>query len=219
MTAKHLLLATAATLSLGACVGPDGARPLGASLDEGGFGNPTMNNVMIQTGQKQAVVNLQHRFAAEVEDTVNFAFNSAQLDSRARAILDQQANFIRQFPELKFSVFGHTDAVGTDGYNRGLGKRRANAVVNYLAQRGISRSRLEALVSYGETQPVVVTEGREPKNRRTVTEVSGFLKDHPIHLNGKYAEVVYREYLESGKRKSDISTGDTAAGAPATDGE
>ena len=98
---------------------------------------------------------------------------------------------------MRFRVFGHTDAVGSQGYNRGLGQRRANAAVRYLVSRGISRSRLEAVVSFGETQPVIVTEERERKNRRTVTEVSGFVRSHPVIIDGKYAEVIYREYIAS----------------------
>lgn len=216
MSVIRYTCAALACLSLAGCLS---SSPLGADLDEGRFGNPTMNNSMIQTGQKQAALDLQRRFATEVPDTVNFAFNSATLDGAARAILDEQANFIRQFPELKFSVYGHTDAVGSNAYNQGLGKRRANAVVNYLSSQGISRSRLKALVSYGETQPVVVTEGREPRNRRTVTEVSGFLKSHPIHMNGKYAEVVFREYIDSAERPTAITGGVTGTAGAAGGGE
>ncbi len=72
-------------------------------------------------------------------------------------MLDKQANFIRQFPEVRFKVFGHTDLVGSQGYNYNLGLRRANAVVNYLVGKGISRSRLEAVVSYGKTRPIIQT--------------------------------------------------------------
>ena len=74
---------------------------------------------------------------------------------------------------------------------------RARAAVNYLVSRGISRSRLEAVISHGETQPLIPTPERERRNRRTVTEVSGFLKRHPTVLDGKYAKIIYREYLES----------------------
>jgi len=66
--------------------------------------------------------------------------------------------------------------------------------------QGISRSRLQALVSYGETQPLVVTQDQERRNRRTVTEVSGFVQNHPAVLNGKYAAVIFREYVESATR-------------------
>jgi len=69
--------------------------------------------------------------------------------------------------------------------------------VLYLTSQGISRNRLEAVVTFGETQPLVVTQGAERRNRRTVTEVSGFVEDHPTVMNGKYAEVIFREYVEA----------------------
>jgi hypothetical protein len=53
------------------------------------------------------------------------------------------------------------------------------------------------VVSFGETQPLIVSQGRERRNRRTVTEVSGFVKSNPQIMDGKYAQVVYREYVES----------------------
>ena len=110
------------------------------------------------------------------------------------AVLDKQANFIRQFPEVRFKVFGHTDLVGSQGYNHALGLRRAKAVVNYLVNRGISRSRLEAVVSYGKTRPLIQTNDPEVRNRRTVTEVSGFVANAPLVLNGKYAAIIWRTY-------------------------
>jgi len=56
------------------------------------------------------------------------------------------------------------------------------------------------VVSYGKTRPVIQTPGPEQRNRRTVTEVVGFMKDHPMVLNGKYAEIIMREYVESATR-------------------
>ena len=177
----------------------------GSLVDTGQFGNSSMNNHLIMTGEKSYVFDLSNRFASEVLSTVNFAFNSAQLDAGARDTLREQARWIKQFPEVRFRVYGHTDLVGSNGYNKRLGLRRAQAVVAYLASQGISRSRLEAVVSFGETQPLIVTQGRERRNRRTVTEVSGFVKSHPIIMDGKYAEVVYREYLKSAEPKSELS--------------
>lgn len=172
-------------------------EPAGAYLDRSNFGNATMNNSLVQTGQLDLAISLTQRFSRETQNTVVFAFNSAQLDGAAMAALDHQADWIRQFPEVRFRVYGHTDLVGSNGYNKSLGLRRAQAVVAYLSTRGISRSRLEAVVSYGETQPLVYTQGPEARNRRTVTEVSGFVKSHPMVLNGKYADVIFREYVES----------------------
>jgi outer membrane protein OmpA-like peptidoglycan-associated protein len=173
------------------------AQEAGHIVDGGAFGNATMNNTLVMNGERDYAVSLANRFAEEVPSMVNFDFDSVVLDAESRAVLDRQADWIKQFPEIKFRVYGHTDAVGSSSYNKRLGKRRANAVVRYLSARGINRSRLEAVASYGETQPLVVSQGRERKNRRTVTEVSGFVKRHPTVLDGKYAQVVYREYVKS----------------------
>ncbi len=190
------LLASTALLTLVACGETTTSfdQELGAEVDKGTFGNATMNNTLLQTGQLEYTVALAQRFAAEVPDTVTFAFNSAQLTGEAMAILDKQANFIKQFPEVRFKVFGHTDLVGGQGYNYNLGLRRANAVVNYMVGKGISRSRLEAVVSYGKSRPIIQTNDPEQRNRRTVTEVSGFVKNHPLVLNGKYAAIIWRTY-------------------------
>jgi outer membrane protein OmpA-like peptidoglycan-associated protein len=180
-------------------------REAGATTDGGDFGNATMNNTMLMNGDRSYVLDLGQRFAEEVPSMVNFAFNSSQLDAGARETLRVQAGWIRQFPEVRFRVYGHTDLVGSASYNRQLGLARAQAVVAYLASQGISRSRLEAVVSYGETQPLIMTETRERRNRRTVTEVSGFVDGHPNLLDGKYAEVIYREYVRSAQPKSTLS--------------
>lgn len=172
-------------------------REAGALLDTGNFGVATMNNIQIMNGEKRYTYDLSQRFASEVMTTVNFAFNSAVLDSGAMDTLREQAHWIRQFPEVRFRVYGHTDAVGSEAYNKRLGLNRAHAVVNFLAAQGISKDRLEAVVSFGETQPLIVTEGRERRNRRTVTEVSGFVGSHPSVLEGRYAEIIYREYINS----------------------
>ncbi|MDF1856224.1 OmpA family protein [Pseudooceanicola sp.] len=204
---KGLLSATS-LLALVACTG-DGystfTNEAGAIVDGGDFGSATMNNTMIHNGDRQYVVRLNDRFTKEVPSTVNFAFNSAVLDADAQAVLRHQADWIRQFPEVRFRVFGHTDLVGTNAYNKKLGLRRAQAVVSYLTRFGISRSRLEAMVSYGETQPLVVTQGRERRNRRTVTEVTGFVGGAPLVLDGKYAAIIYRDYVQSGVAVSGLS--------------
>ncbi len=184
----------------------------GKFLDEGGFGNPTMNNMQVQTGEQSFAIAMTKKFASDVTPTVNFEFNGWSLDSEAKSILDAQADWIKQFPEARFRVFGHTDLVGTEGYNETLGMRRANAIVSYLVGRGISRDRLEAVISKGETQPLVVTDERERRNRRATTEVSGIAHGLDSELNGKYAAVIWREYVASATAKQ------TAFKQEATDG-
>ncbi len=214
---KKLMTTAMAAALLAGCATDDPAvssldAEAGARVDSGTFGNATMNNMLVQTGQQDYTINLARRFAADVNSTVNFAFNSTALDADARATLMRQADWIRQFPEVRFRVYGHTDLVGSNAYNRSLGLRRAQTVVSFLVSQGIDRSRLEAVASFGETRPVVETEARERRNRRTVTEVSGFVESNPLILNGKYAEVIFREYVaaavqESGRTTTRIDTG------------
>lgn len=212
------LLAAASILVVGACsqqgqVYRSYFNEAGSLVDGGGFGNATMHNKMVMTGERAYVYDLANRFSNEVLSTVNFAFDSAALDAGARDTLREQARWIKQFPEVRFRVYGHTDLVGSPAYNRQLGQRRANAVVNYLVSTGISRARLEAVTSFGETQPLIVSQGRERRNRRTVTEVTGFVSAHPIVMDGKYAEVVYREYIDSAEPTSNISMVQEAGGS------
>jgi len=167
----------------------------GRAPDRLDIGRSVNDNIGYHTGDY--VFNFAQRFHETVPDTVTFAFNSAALDENAKAVLRRQAAFIRHFPEVRFRVYGHTDLVGSNSYNKRLGLRRAQAVVAYLTRHGISRKRLQAVVSYGETRPVISTQDRERQNRRTVTEVSGFVQSAPLILDGKYAQVIQREYVES----------------------
>jgi len=194
------LLAASSALALVACgdasIG-NWNNEAGAQLDEGAFGNPTMNNTLVMRGELDVAIALNERFQAEVPTMINFDFDSAVLDAQAQAILREQANWIRQFPEVRFRVYGHTDLVGSAAYNQQLGLRRAQAAVRFLETQGISRSRLEAVTSLGKTRPLVNTPQPSRENRRTVTEVSGWAKGRPTPLDGKYARIIYREYVVS----------------------
>jgi outer membrane protein OmpA-like peptidoglycan-associated protein len=198
-----LLLAATALALLAAC-----ANEAGQNIDEGGFGTPTEINTMAMTGQATAA--LQMRFETEVPTTINFGFNQSVITPAAAAVLVQQANWIRQYPQVRFRVYGHTDLVGSASYNYALGLRRANAVVAFFASQGISRSRLEAVVSLGKTQPVIYTTQPELRNRRTVTEVTGFVKNTSGPLNGKYAEVLWQEYVKSATQPAFVPTEPTS---------
>ncbi|WP_299658922.1 OmpA family protein [uncultured Ruegeria sp.] len=200
-------------ITLGLSVAVAGCtREAGYEIDQGTFGNATLNNIQVMNGELTYGQILAQRFAAEVPTQINFAFDSAQLDASAQRILLQQAAWIKQFPEARFRVYGHTDAVGSTAYNNRLGQRRANAAVAFLTRQGISRSRLEAVVSFGKSRPLVATSDRDRRNRRTVTEVSGFVDRHPNLLDGKYADVIYREYIASATPISFIQIGESDSG-------
>ena len=129
----------------------------------------------LSTRDAAEIASLNFRFAAEVSPIVNFEFDKAVLTPAGQAILDVQAAWMRRFVNLRFSVFGHTDLVGSEGYNFDLAKRRAETVVAYLAGKGVPSDQMEALVSYGEAKPIIPADNREALNRRTVTEVTGYV--------------------------------------------
>lgn len=206
---RQFLTALLITSTVSACDTSFLNREAGGDIT-GSFGNSTMNNSLLMMGELQATTSLAQRFASEVPSMITFEFNSAQITPPAAAALAQQAAWIRQFPEVRFRVYGHTDEVGGLAVNQALGLRRANAVVSFLSSQGVSKSRLEAVVSYGKTQPLVMTGGPNEMNRRTVTEVNGFVGKDGRTLSGKYAAVVMREYVEGATRihpvNSEIAT-------------
>ena len=74
---------------------------------------------------------------------------------------------LKQWPEIRVEVAGHTDSVGNDGYNLKLSSQRADSVRAYLEGKGVAASRMTAK-GYGEKNPIAdnATEGGRDKNRR-----------------------------------------------------
>jgi len=99
---------------------------------------------------------------------IYFAFDRADIDAAARAILDAKIPILRANPDMRIRIVGNTDERGSDEYNLALGQRRAAAAQRYLVQQGIEAGRFET-VSRGEENPVVpnaTTEEEHARNRR-----------------------------------------------------
>jgi len=118
------------------------------------------------TGTDVKTLGAERRFS-----DVLFGFDQSTLTPTAQSTLDNAASTINelaeQHPSLKVKVDGHTDWVGTDGYNQALGERRANAVKQYLERKGVATDRIDT-TSYGESKPVATNETDEGRalNRR-----------------------------------------------------
>ena len=112
------------------------------------------------------------QFMLEVGDRVFFDFDQFTLTPQARATLERQAAWLRQYPSARITVEGHCDERGTREYNLALGERRANAVVAFLVQLGVNANRI-ATVSYGKERPIALgsNETSWGQNRRGVTVV------------------------------------------------
>jgi peptidoglycan-associated lipoprotein len=107
-----------------------------------------------------------------VGDRVFFGYDHYDISDEAKATLEKQATWLKQYANLNISVEGHADERGTREYNLALGERRANAVKNYLVALGIAPSRIST-ISYGKERPAVVgsNEAAWAQNRRGVTVV------------------------------------------------
>ena len=98
---------------------------------------------------------------------VNFETNSSRLTEDAKRILDEVAEELKQYPTVRIEVQAHTDSDGPAQYNQWLSERRAQSVIDYLVQKGISSRRLVPM-GYGETKPIADNRTEEGKalNRR-----------------------------------------------------
>jgi peptidoglycan-associated lipoprotein len=105
-------------------------------------------------------------------DVIYFDTDMFNIDAEDQAALNQQANYLRQYPNVRATVEGHCDERGTREYNLALGERRANAAKNYLVSLGVPAERLTT-VSYGKERPVALGSNEEAwaRNRRAVTIV------------------------------------------------
>lgn len=101
-----------------------------------------------------------------------FDFDKATLRDASTAELDRLTQLLRDLPNLKIEITGHTDSKGSDEYNKQLSHSRAKAVVDYLVAKGISKDRLK-FVGYGEERPIATNETDEGRqlNRRTEFEI------------------------------------------------
>jgi peptidoglycan-associated lipoprotein len=112
----------------------------------------------------------QQDFVVNVGDRVFFETDSAQLTPQAVATLEKQAQWLQTYNQYAFTIEGHADERGTREYNIALSARRAQAVRDYLASRGIQPQRMRTL-AYGKERPVAVCNDIScwSQNRRAVT--------------------------------------------------
>ena len=197
MRKMKIIAVLAAGMAVAGCSSLTG--PAGEGRNSHLYGVATAQNINAQIAYgdpASRIRSLNEAFRGAAQDTVTFDFNRAALDSSAKSALRQQVKWLKANKNVRMTVVGHADKVGSDAYNDRLGLRRARAVVAYLASQGISRSRLDAVESRGESEPVVQTDERERRNRRTVTSVAGFERQYVGDgLDGVYAQRVYREYV------------------------
>jgi peptidoglycan-associated lipoprotein len=96
-----------------------------------------------------------------------FDYDQYTIGNDARAVLQQNADWLRRWTSTRVTIEGHCDSRGTTEYNLALGERRGNAVKQYLISLGVGADRL-LVVSKGEESPVCFEEHERcwQQNRR-----------------------------------------------------
>jgi OOP family OmpA-OmpF porin len=105
---------------------------------------------------------------------VKFDFDKSIIKGAYNDDIDNLSGVMKDYPDLKVVIEGHTDSVGTDAYNKNLSQERADAVKNYMVQINGIDSRRIATKGFGKKKPVAdnATSKGRAKNRRVEAAVN-----------------------------------------------
>ena len=106
-----------------------------------------------------------------VLEGVHFEVNKAELTPDSLTVLDMVAASLKDWPEVKVEIGGHTDSTGGTKHNLELSQKRAEAVQAYLVSRGVDASRLAAK-GYGKAKPVADNKTAEGKTKNRRVELT-----------------------------------------------
>jgi outer membrane protein OmpA-like peptidoglycan-associated protein len=112
---------------------------------------------------------------------VLFDIGAATLKPGADLSLDRLATYLKDHPQTKAEIEGHTDSTGSEEYNEALSQRRADAVARALVARGVSPDSLNT-IGRGEAYPIATnaTAAGRQQNRRVEIVLSD--------TNGRFAQ-------------------------------
>jgi outer membrane protein OmpA-like peptidoglycan-associated protein len=102
-----------------------------------------------------------------VLENIQFDFDKSSIQEKSFPYLDELFDYLEYNSDMRILIIGHTDNIGTESYNIDLSIKRAKAVVDYLINKGIEKSRLD-YKGVGYSQPIKVCDSEEEKqlNRR-----------------------------------------------------
>ena len=103
----------------------------------------------------------------EYARTILFNSGKATFKDETIPVLQNMNRILKEYPQARFSIEGHTDSDGSNALNQTLSENRAAAVVSYLVENGIAADRLRS-AGFGETMPIATnkTAAGKAQNRR-----------------------------------------------------
>ena len=183
---KGAIIGAASGAAVGAAVGnANGSTAKGAIIGAavGGTAGAVIGHQMDQQAKEikqeipgAVVERVGEGLQVTFESGLLFPYDSDVLTAQARENLNTLASSLDKYPNTDIIIVGHTDAVGSDEYNLALSERRANAAVNYLVGRGVSRARLRA-AGRGESEPVAANETDAGRQQNRRVEVAIFANE------------------------------------------
>ncbi len=174
---------------LGGAIGGSTARIIGAGI--GGSAGAVLgkqyddqirelDEITEGTGVEVEQVGDQDAILVRLPDGVTFARGSAGINPGFYPTLDAVADSLIKYPNSLIDVYGFTDTTGSDATNQRLSEQRAQAVADYLAARGVARSRF-ATRGFGESYDqlrIKTADGvDEPLNRRVEIKIIPISQD------------------------------------------
>lgn len=154
MLYKKVFLILVTILTVSSC----GLKRSSASLNANGYAKNEQDSVHKKVSQEKD------------DKVLYFAYDSSKIDSDSANYLDKKVVlWLKNQSDIKVVIQGHCDERGSNSYNYVLGKKRAKSVMEYLADRGIAKSRMK-VVSYGKSRPFSAGHNEESwsLNRRVV---------------------------------------------------
>ena len=108
----------------------------------------------------------EEMFAQNIKD-IYFEYDKSDIRADQQGSLQSDISFLRQHPNISFTIEGHCDERGSTEYNLALGDSRANSVRNALVQAGVAADHIKT-ISYGKERPFCTesTEACWQQNRR-----------------------------------------------------
>lgn len=159
-------------------VGNDGSNQKEVAKNDGSFRFPLQRGVSyVMLAGAKGYLNAKQEFTSDtaeedaeygvdfilasitkpvVIDNIFYDFDKATLRPESKTALDEMVQVLHDNPNVTIEMASHTDRWGSDDYNMKLSQRRAQSVIDYLIDAGISSDRLQPQ-GYGESRPKVIT--------------------------------------------------------------
>ena len=174
-------IGAAAGAGIGALIGGEKGALMGAGIG-GATGAAAGGYMDIQasklrqklTGTGMQVARDGDNVRLIMPNSITFNTNESTIKTSANSVLDSVALVAKEYDKTRLQVVGYTDSTGNDKINQPLSERRAAAVANYLALRGVQGSRISSYGA-GSSNPIAsnaTTEGKAQNRRVEITLIN-----------------------------------------------